>query len=550
MGEKDADRKKDLEALLTETNKLANSVSDPGPVYDCVVFHDGQHWRAVVDTSETGDLASCGKPMADYKVEYQYRPFSVEDLMNFSVNIFNDGNVLSIVATAGTHGTHVAGIVGANFPDQPELNGIAPGCQMISVKIGDSRLGSMETGQGLIRGLCHVLKSGCHLINMSYGEPATECDKGRFSELATELVNKHGVIFVSSAGNAGPALSTVGAPGGTTEAVISVGAYVSPAMMEMEYSMHTLLPETQYTWSSRGPSVNGGQGVTISAPGGAISPVPNYTLQRNQLMNGTSMASPSACGTVALLLSGLVQKKQAYSPQRIRRALENSSRPVQGVEQLALGCGLVQVNRCFDYLQAFYSYADQDVDFKVKVNGGRGIYLRERADVESVHVYSVGVNPQFRDEEDVTFIGGAVLDESALAVRREKLHRDKVAFEMRVNLSTTAEWIDVPKHLLLNNGGRTFSIRVDTRSLAPGVYFAEVSLIHQFPTILYLSVLNYFCFICYVFKDVKFKNGITINVMSLVSICFYVLFLSVDGCVRFMVLMPVRFSAEPCSASR
>jgi hypothetical protein len=40
---------------------------------------------------------------------------------------------------------------------------------------------------------------------MSYGEPSSLPRDGRFPEILSELINKNGVIFVSSAGNNGPA---------------------------------------------------------------------------------------------------------------------------------------------------------------------------------------------------------------------------------------------------------------------------------------------------------------------------------------------------------
>ena len=201
------------------------------------------------------------------------------------------------------------------------------------------------------------------MINLSYGEGCKSPNTGRFIKLAEDLVNKHGIIFVASAGNNGPALTTVGAPGGTSEAILGVAAYVSPQMMEAEYSMCVNNGEsddesiddvqgTTYTWSSVGPATNGATGVDITAPGAAITCVANWCLQRNQLMNGTSMSSPNATGCIALLISAAKSEGMKISPARIKQALRNTASFIEGFSCLQQGCGMIQVQKAWDYLKA------------------------------------------------------------------------------------------------------------------------------------------------------------------------------------------------------
>ncbi|CAG8733273.1 13646_t:CDS:2, partial [Dentiscutata heterogama] len=265
---RDTANKADLEARLEVLKDLLKNYDDPGIILDVVVFFDGSDWRVVIDVDKSCDLR--GAPLlTDYRKERQYHTFSKEDKMNFSVNIYEEGNIVSIVTTSHDHGTHVAAISAAYHPDEPILNGVAPGAQIVSLKIGDTRLDGMETGAGLARAAISLVETKCDLANMSFGEATAVPNYGHFIELIRdEVVGKHGCIFISSAGNNGPALSTNGAPGGTSSDVIGVGAYVSHSMIQAEYGLLESVPERAYTWSSQGPNTDGDIGVTIYAPGG------------------------------------------------------------------------------------------------------------------------------------------------------------------------------------------------------------------------------------------------------------------------------------------
>ncbi|KAJ1984723.1 hypothetical protein H4R34_000485 [Dimargaris verticillata] len=446
----------DLERRASLLQKELDAHRDRGVIMDCVVFHDGTEWRAVLDTKESGDLRDA-PVLRDYKNEPKYYTLGTDDQLSYSVKFYDDGKTLSIVTVAGYHGTHVAGIIAAHHPEEPELNGI------ISLKIGDHRLGSMETGTAVTRAAIALVENQCDLANMSYGEPTSVANVGYFIDLVKQdVIKRYGCIFVASAGNEGPALSTLGAPGGASSHLIGVGAHVNHSQMQAEYGLLEYAPEVPYTWSSRGPSYDGDIGVDIFAPGSAVTSYPAYTENRAKLLNGTSMSSPNCCGCIALLLSGLKAKGKVYTPFRIKSAIKNSALSIND----SMNVGYIQVDKAWQYIHKFYDQEDQDIFYHVlHTNHGprRGVYLRDHDETSAVQFFQFNVTPLFMN---------AKYDDPDDDDTRTKA---KFAFEKRVTLVTTTSYVQVPDFVYLNSAGNNFKISVDPTQLDAGrFYFTEV----------------------------------------------------------------------------
>lgn len=229
------------------------------------------------------------------------------------------------------HGTHVAGIIGAESGNGIGISGVSPNIRILPIQVIDDQVNeplkpmsqpsldpsevirekqgyrlNQEVSDRVARGFLYALNEGAEVISMSLGWPQV-ADSPLLRKLIEEA-NRRGVIVVAAAGND------------------STRALIRPCSYPSVICVGSLNPDGSLSHFS-----NYGSGVDIAAPGLSIlstypeeiRPARFRSILGYEYLSGTSQATPLVAGAVAELLSRGVSKNEIYAK------LILSARPIQ-----------------------------------------------------------------------------------------------------------------------------------------------------------------------------------------------------------------------------
>ncbi len=322
--------------------------------FPVVVVKASDGWVAFLDTNLDGSFED-EMPLHDYRqgremIALGRKPISI--VANFSESP-DSAPVLDLFFDTSGHGTHVAGIAaGYNLFDVAGFTGVAPGAQIIGLKIANNARGGVTVHGSMMRAIDYAARYAAQrnlplVLNMSFGVGNEHEGRAVIDSIVDAFLLAHPeAVFTISAGNDGPGWSTLGFPG-SADFAISVGASYPGVFAAAPQPGVPPARDVLGWFSSRGGELAKPDIVT---PGVAFSSVPRWDTG-NEIKGGTSMSSPHAAGLAACLVSALAQEGRRATASDIAQALRMSARPFNGARFIDDGAGMPALEAAYQWLE-------------------------------------------------------------------------------------------------------------------------------------------------------------------------------------------------------
>lgn len=231
-----------------------------------------------------------------------------------------------------SHGTHVAGIIGAVGDNNTGITGVAWNTKLMAIKVFADESNFAYTSD-IVKGILYAADMGARVSNNSYGAVFTDAvAEGIFNRPIADAIgyaNEAGMLFVAAAGN------------DRINADISMNV-TSPATIDHP----NVISVAASTRSDKRASFSnhGETGADIAAPGADIlSTIPGGGYDS---YSGTSMASPFVAGAAALVAA----EHPDIKVEELRAVLIESAEPVTDLAGVTLNGGRLNLYRALTHI--------------------------------------------------------------------------------------------------------------------------------------------------------------------------------------------------------
>ena len=321
-----------------------------------------------VDTDQDRDLTDEAM-LGEYDERFEFGVFGTDDpetpvreSVGFGVQIDADKARVALNLGIARHGSLVVGASVGSRGENGRFDGVAPGARLAAVGEGGSAYGQTEAT---------IVAAAHPSVDVIYFEQSSNITHnyllrdGRLvpSVIADRLVERYGPSILSPTHN----FPVLGAIDDIVmgRGVIGVGGHEGKDNFFMNHGVRVEHDDLLLITGGYGPMGDGTLKPDIISPSNYVSTAQGFVEGRAipglfelppgyTIAGGTSTATPTASGAVALLISAMRQSGMDVDPHRIKYAVQRGARYAPNIAAYKQGNGVISVAGAWQILQELH----------------------------------------------------------------------------------------------------------------------------------------------------------------------------------------------------